>query len=230
MINMLLSDTRGQAGQLSLCTGEIEREQATREISPRQKFAAPTLVLMAGFAGVGKTTLAQKLQARLNWKVLNKDDFKLQRLSRGEAVEQAGWNAFIDLFALLEQEACQKGHSVIIDTSNEKPFIFSNILEVLAQMENHGIHTRLKVILCLADKAVRTQRLQARGSVFAPYVQELPTILDDDEFPVRFRHLFDDTGLPERFRHLFAPENVFVVDTNPPVESYFSRVLHEIIS
>ena len=38
----------------------------------------PTLVLMAGFAGAGKTTLAYYLREQLGWEVLNKDQLKLK--------------------------------------------------------------------------------------------------------------------------------------------------------
>jgi hypothetical protein len=73
------------------------------------------------------------------------------------------------------------------------------------------IYAQLQVILCVATKETRTKRLNKRGSVFAPYVQKLPMILDDAE-------------LPERFKHLPA-DKVQIVNTNPPLSTYDWKVL-----
>ena len=220
-------------------TGDNEAEQ-------NQKAPAPMLVLMAGFAGVGKTTLAQRLNASLKWKMLNKDDLKLRRLANGEEVEQAGQNAFDELFELIEQEAIANGESVIIDTSNERPFIFENVTKVVEKMEECQIQARLKVILCVANKEIRTKRLYDRGSVFAPHVQELPTILDDSEWPERFKHLsvdesalstcindllhLDDSKLPVHFNQLRHLDKLCVVDTTDSLETYADIVLGEVLS
>lgn len=182
-----------------------------RSAPPQRSAEAPTLVLMAGFAGAGKTTLAKRLSYWLHWEVLNKDEFKRQRLAQGEEVESAGWNAFEDLFSQIKEKVIKQHQSVIIDTSNEKPFIFENVLEVLKTLERHQIKAQLKVILLVASKETRTKRLLKRGSVFAPYVLELPTILDDAE-------------LPERFKHLPA-DKIFIINTNPPLGSYDWKVL-----
>jgi predicted kinase len=173
--------------------------------------SAPTLVLMAGFAGAGKTTLAKRLSYWLQWEVLNKDVLKLERLARGEEEEPAGWHAFEDLFRHIEKKVVGQGKSVIIDTSNERPFIFENVQQVLEQLRCMHIYAQLQVILCVATKETRTKRLNKRGSVFAPYVQKLPMILDDAE-------------LPERFKHLPA-DKVQIVNTNPPLSTYDWKVL-----
>lgn len=191
---------------------------------------APTLVLMAGFAGAGKTTLARRLSHWLRWETLNKDDLKLRRLAQGKDVksedwnafvERAGWDAFVELFDLIQERVVQRHQSVIIDTSNEKPFIFENVLHVLEELEKLHIHARLKVILCVATKETRTARLLRRKSVFEPYVHELPTILDDAELPQRFKHLLDDSELPQHIK----VDNVLIVNTNPPLGAYDWKVL-----
>lgn len=180
----------------------------------KKTLSAPTLVLMAGFAGAGKTTLAKRLSYWLHWRVLSKDDLKLARLAKGEQEEIAGWNAFEELFNLIEQTIIANGESVIIDTSNEKPFVFEHVVQVLERLKGMDIPTRFKVILCVASKETRTKRLNARGSVFKPYIHRLPTILEDSE-------------LSERFKHLPA-NNVLVVNTNPPLATYDWKVLKEL--
>lgn len=172
---------------------------------------APTLILMAGFAGAGKTTLARRLGYWLHWDVLSKDELKHDLLAKGEPEEQAAWDAFSELFRLLEQRVVEEKESVIVDTSNEKPFIFENVLCFLERLQRMGIDAQFFVLLCVTNKETRTQRIKKRGSVFAPYVQTLPTILDDEELPERFKHLPSD--------------RVFIVNTSAPLRTYDWKVL-----
>lgn len=197
------------------------------DASPKK---APMLLLLAGFAGVGKTTLAQRINTELNWKILNKDDLKRRRLAEGEEEMQAGWNAFDELFELIRQEAMIKGNSIIIDTSNEKPFIFANMLNMLEKMNSQQMHAHLKVVLCIADKETRIRRLNTRGSVFAPYIQKLPPIPEDSELEDHFKHLLDeDSELKNHFKHLLPKEAVFTVDTNLSLEDYAQHVVNEVL-
>ena len=200
---------------------EVRKDQESRFLCLPKKVSEPTLLLMAGFAGVGKTALAKKLNESLRWKMLSKDDLKLRRLKNGEEIEQAGWNAFDELFELIE-EVIIKGESVIIDTSNEHPFIFEHIMQILETMEKHRIRVHLKVLLCFADEENRTRRLHERGSMFFPHVKELPTILDDSKLLPHFNHLLfkekktleypahhlNGAELSERFYHFLKDANL----------------------
>ncbi len=109
----------------------------TPELASTARGSHPTLLLMAGFAGAGKTTLAAKLKEEFlqcgdqSWEVLDKDLLKRKYLEEGQEVELAGWKAFEDLFNLIAQKAINNKKSVIIDTSNERPFIHENILTLL---------------------------------------------------------------------------------------------------
>ncbi len=271
---------KSYVAEKSVTMGAKETRQDQESHFPRP--SEPILLLMAGFAGVGKTTLAKKLNESLGWKMLSKDDLKLERLKNGEEVEQAGWNAFNDLFELIKQKVIIDGESVIIDTSNEMPFIFDNIKQVQQQMEEHCIRGHLKVLLCFADKEIRERRLFERGSMFSPHVTELPTILDDSELltrfnhlllkekmpqapshplnnaelaerlnhllkdaelPEHFNHLLKDAELPEHFtdllrdtellqhfNHILRKEQVYIVDTNSPLDTYAPLVLAEVLS
>lgn len=195
--------------------------------------SAPILVLMAGFAGAGKTTLATWLHQKFGWTILSKDQLKRTRLARGEEVSQAAEQAFEDLFMLIEEEVIKQGRSVIVDTSNEKPFVFEGISRVLEQITEGRLQPHLKVVLCVANKETRTQRLYQRGSVFAPYVQDLPVIWDDTEILQLYRHLFSDdphlfgelqrllsdSDELEHFKYLPGAK-AFIVNTCQPLEAY----------
>lgn len=186
--------------------------------------SAPLLLLMAGFAGAGKTTLARLLCEQFECAMINKDDLKLERLARGnwsamdEAartifIERAGWEAFEELLRLTREALLEK-KSVIIDTSNEKPAIFDDIMELLALLREgeYPVQPHLLIILCTATRETREQRLEQRGSVFKPYVHELPDVLDDSK-------------LSERFSHLLQEKNLLYVDTELPLQIYANHVL-----
>ncbi len=190
--------------------------------------SAPTLLLMAGFAGAGKTTLARLLHQEFGWVVINKDELKLAHLASGDwqamdedaqrsFIEDAGRAAFNEMLELTYEALLQR-KSVIVDTSNEKPAIFDD-LQLLLRRVSEGAYPcqpRLLIVLCMATREERTTRLQKRGSVFEPYVHELPSILDDTELPTRFQHLFqaessfsftrtDRRQSLEKWRSVFAP-------------------------
>lgn len=213
---------------------EANADQDFQVTDPPLERIPPRLLFMAGFAGAGKTTFATALnQHILHWKVLDKDTLKLNRLATGEEEEEAGWNAFEDLLKMIREEAIKKGKSAIIDASNEKPFVFHDVLKVLREGEPSQMKFSLKIILCVASKPTRTQRIHKRGSVFAPYVQSLPDILDDAELPERFYHFFDED--PEALRQLqylasrrkelecfssFSSGKALILNTNVPLETY----------
>ncbi len=56
----------------------------------RKPPVGPTLVLMAGLAGTGKTSLALALGNRLGWPVIDKDTGKSGLLELGVSEELAG--------------------------------------------------------------------------------------------------------------------------------------------
>jgi predicted kinase len=238
------------SGDMLLC-GHTEARFATeistahyQSFSPvgvQDKIATPTLLFMAGFAGAGKTTLATWLHQKLQWEMLSKDRLKIGHLAAGEEERQAGWNAYVDLFELIKQKAIKPGKSVIIDASNEKPFVFKDVKATIEELAESQNEFHLKTILCVASKQVREKRISKRGSVFAPYVQDPPAILDDSELPERFHHLFsEDSHLLDYLRNLsshqtelecftsFSGPEALIFNTNASVEIYSEPVWHEI--
>jgi len=221
-----------------LPTWDSEEIHASQAINPPA--TAPMLLLMAGFAGTGKTTLARWLFEKLRksnseWEILIKDNFKRAHLAQKEDVESAGWHAFKDMFALLEREVLAKRKSCIIDTSNERTFVFDTIQTALKQPEHcHTQPYQVKVLLCIADREIRTRRLEQRGSEFKPFVQELPKVLADSSFEDCFKHLLDTPPLPEKFSHAPGELSVeyiskgLVINTTPVLETYGKLVLQKL--
>ncbi len=198
------------------------------------------LLLMAGFAGTGKTTLANWLfdrlrELNLDWEILIKDKFKREHLELQEDVKLAGHNAYDDLFTIVEQEVLTKRKSCIIDTSNEHTFILNTIQEALKKTEHYHVQPyHIKVIFCVADKETRTKRLKARGSEFKPYNTELPLIRDDKELVELFSHILDNASLPEKFNSahgIVSIEHIskgLIINTTPTLDEYAQDVFSKI--
>jgi predicted kinase len=162
----------------------------------------PTLVLMAGLPGVGKSTLATRLGTALQWLVLDRDIFKTVLIDTGMDEEQAGWNAYNMFFVLAQNIITQQHHSIILDTSALHPFILERATAIA-----QSACARLKVILCTADNTTRMSRLHKRN--------------DQNWRAKVYRVIFDNDHC--YFSHL--PTDILVLSTLAPFEDYLTEAI-----
>lgn len=161
----------------------------------------PNLVLMAGLSGVGKTTLANRLSLDLHWHLIYKDGFREKLISEGKSEEEAGWQAFSQALDIARRVLTDEKASVILDSSARSPTILENAQSIVDSVPN----AQLKIILCYADKALRTSRREERDQ---PYDAEV----DPDTWEEYMQH----------FAHL--PKDRLVLDTtDEPVEVSFAK-------
>lgn len=154
--------------------------------------AAPTLVLMAGHPGGGKSTLAGAIGRELGWPVLDKDTLKSTLMSATYTLSEHGVSmqgddrnalAYELLFAIAHDLLVQQGLSIILDSPAARPEAMQRATELA-----HAADAQLKVILCLADLSMRNQRLASRVAKPSQVrVHKLDTGVD------QFAHLPDDT-------------------------------------
>jgi broad-specificity NMP kinase len=118
----------------------------------------PTLVLMAGLPGAGKTTLAYALGHALGWQVIDKDTYREVLVKQGFDDDHAGKVAYELSFAHARTLLTRHRISAILDTAALHHFILDNVLEILDGTDS----MLLKVILCVADRDLRNYRLRNR--------------------------------------------------------------------
>jgi predicted kinase len=162
-----------------------------------------TLLMMAGLPGAGKTTLARALGRKLGWHVVDKDAHKEVLLDGGIDEEQAGVLAYEIAFRTIHCELAEQGVSVILDTAALQRFIFDKVYEIVRGIEG----TRLKIILCVADKDLRHYRIQTRPRQITTIRVNPDTITD---------YLF-------YFRHL--PADILTLYTQNPFEECFEAAI-----
>jgi predicted kinase len=146
----------------------------------------PTLLLMAGLPGAGKTTLALALRHALGWPAIDKDALKSPLVVAGIPNEVAGPTAYELLFAVGRDILVRQRRSVILDS----PALYAICIEQAQRIAAEG-DADLKVILCLADSSVRNARMAARQPLPSQPGSDPASTLDQDR--ARFTHLPADT-------------------------------------
>lgn len=117
----------------------------------------PTLLLMAGPPGAGKTALALAAGAALRWPVIDKDTLKSAMLAAGIADDLAGPASYELLLAVGRDLLLHQGLPVILDSPSTYPVV---VERATAMAREAG--ATLRVVLCLANRELRTRRLAAR--------------------------------------------------------------------
>jgi cytidylate kinase len=168
----------------------------------------PTLVLMAGLPGTGKTTLSEALGHELGWPVINKDELKRTFLKMGESDMRAGMMAYEIVFTLTRDLFESQRLSIILDTASLHLFILGHAAKSVQAVPN----ARLKIILCIVKSEIRAHRLKTRTGAIAQHTAE-PSTLEEDM---------------QLFRHL--PQGFLIVDTLAPIEECVAKARHYLLN
>jgi predicted kinase len=159
-------------------------------------------MLMAGFPGAGKTTLANRLGQRLNWQVIDKDGIKARYMQEGLSDERAASCAYEDSFARVSISLNIAKASVILDSSAMREFVWE-----AAKKLAHNSGADLKVLHCIVDNDERMQRLQERKPLISQ--QNVATY----------------TIQPDLSQFIHLPTDAFPVITSPFLETPLSQII-----
>lgn len=164
----------------------------------------PTLVLMAGLPGSGKTTLARALGKWLHWPVLDKDLCKASFLDFQLALSEdvVGHTVYEWLFVQARDLHVTQQFSLIFDTAAHV-FIVDQVSQMVR--EANGL---LKTILCSASSSLRRERLSHRSPTHA------------FRLPMHTAEIKDDLTY---FQHL--PEDKLIIETHQSLDECLSLAL-----
>lgn len=173
--------------------------------------ASPTLVLMAGLPGVGKSTLASKLGLDLGWVVIDRDSFKDSLLEDALLKERiaedtAGWAAYEVFFRNAHDLLVNQHQSIILDTSTLRRFIFERACDLA-----RAAGAEFKVILCEVDEKTRQHRLHTRKQRISQ----------------AYSHLVPEEAA-KQFDQLL-PEHTLRIWTKDPLKKYEEKALAYIL-
>lgn len=133
----------------------------------------PTLLLLAGPPGAGKTTLALAVGGALGWPVIDKDTLKSAMLEGGIAEELAGPASYELLLAIGRDLLLHQRLSVILDSPATYPIVVERATALAREAD-----ARLRVVMCLADRELRTRRLAARVARSSQWAVDASAIED----------------------------------------------------
>jgi predicted kinase len=163
-----------------------------------------TLVLMAGLPGVGKSTLARCLGRELQWLVVDKDAYKAVLVKQGMDDDDASRAAYDISFRVVTDALREQRVPVILDTAALHRFILDAVLEII----NQSPGACLKIILCVADRDLRNERLLHRKDESTRIRVDPATIRD---YLYCYKHL---------------PADKLVLYTSEPFDEYLARAVY----
>lgn len=143
------------------------------------------LVLMAGYPGTGKSTLARAIGEVLGWAVIDKDVIVTSLLESGIVEDIAQPASYGMMFALGLDLLRSQRRSVILDSPAGQPVSTDGARQIARED-----HATLICILCLADRDTRNHRVASRPNLRSQPVRVSRTKGDGRE---RFGHLPEDT-------------------------------------
>jgi len=143
--------------------------------------STPTLVVMAGLAGAGKSTLARRLSDHLQWPIIDIDVIKTALLEEEFSNEVAGLATYSVSLAVCYDLVVRQHLSVILDSPARYPIILERARRIVE--ESNGT---LRVIYCQVNQAIRNARLAQRKPRLSQIVRDETT---DSETIQWFKHL-----------------------------------------
>lgn len=131
-------------------------------------------LVLIGYRGTGKTSIAEELASRLDWPVIYTDDLICRHagLTIPEIVDKFGWDRFRDMESLIVKEA-SSGDRRIIDTGGGAVLRLDN----LDALKRNGVLVWLRADVGTIQKRVSADKGRPPLTVGKSAVDEVEDVL-----------------------------------------------------
>ncbi|HZU66222.1 MAG TPA: ATP-binding protein [Ktedonobacteraceae bacterium] len=166
---------------------------------------ASTFILMRGYPGTGKSTIARLLAASLHAPLIDRDILRQVAVDVFGNLPHVGQFSYKLMFALT-REQLGLGLSVVVDT----PLTYRTTFEQAQQLARE-FHTPLLVVHCQCPPDVQKRRLEGRKGMVSEF--QITSWEEWERWKPRFEE-FDDGGC--------------IIDTTKPLDESLATVMHAI--
>ena len=156
-----------------------------RDVVQSARLNHPTIVMLAGLPGTGKTSLAYEIARVLSWVVLDKDRINTTLINAGLEQDAAGPMSYDVLLDLVEDMVAIQKHSVVIDTAGRQRVVLDRARTIAEQAG-----ATLRVIRLTAPRAIRLNRMSSRESRASQWLKDDTTESEEAQW---YEHLPPDT-------------------------------------
>jgi predicted kinase len=174
-----------------------------RETAP--VYTKSTFIVMRGFPGTGKSTIARLLAAALHAPLIDRDIIRQMAVHVFGELPQVGQFSYELMFALT-REQLSLGLSVVVDT----PLTYRTTYEQCKQLALE-YQTPMLVVHCICPPEVQKRRLEGRKGNVSAF--QITSWEEWEQWKPRFED-YDDEGC--------------TIDTSNPMDDSLAKVMHSI--
>lgn len=166
---------------------------------------ASTFIVMRGYPGTGKSTIARLLAAALHAPLIDRDIIRQMAVDIFGDLPEVGRFSYELLFALA-REQLRLGLSVVVDT----PLTYHTTYEQAKELAK-AFDTPMLVIHCQCPPEVQKRRLEGRKGDVSEF--QITSWEEWEQWKPRFEE-FNDEGC--------------IIDTSKPLDDSLEKVMHTI--
>lgn len=164
-----------------------------------------TFIVMRGYPGTGKSTIARLLAASLQAPFIDRDILRQMAVDSFGALPQVGYFAYELMFALA-REQLRLGMSVVVDS----PLTYRSTYETCREIAR-AFDTPMLVVHCQCPAEVQKRRLEGRKGQVSSF--QITSWAEWEQWRTRFEE-FEDHGC--------------VIDTSHPMDESLAKVMRSI--
>jgi predicted kinase len=182
-----------------------QNSRLTQRRESRTVYSGSTFIVMRGYPGTGKSTVARAIASALHAPLIDRDILRQKAVDLFGDLPQIGRFSYELMFALAEEQL-RLGLSVVLDT----PLTYRTTLEQSKQLAR-SFQTPMLVVHCQCPPEVQKRRMEGRKGNVSEF--QITSWEEWMQWKPRFED-FDDGGC--------------VIDTSNPLDDSLTKVMRTI--